>query len=130
MSSKPGITSDALAPAEPVFTDGRETSHRLEGGGVMAFQGISDDELIDYLTGRDPGVREAAAMEMQRRAIVVQRESNSIQRDLMAAIVVTSDCAIEQTEEVIRLTKSLKTFTWVLVAVGLVQLLLVLVKGI
>jgi hypothetical protein len=62
--------------------------------------------------------------------VILGRQSNIIQKDLMTAIDASSDCASEQTAEVIRLTRSLNMFTWVLVAVGLIQLLLVLVKGV
>ena len=87
----------------------------------MNFEETTDDGLIDYVVGRDPGPREAASMEMQRRAMAVQRESNTIQKELIAAIESSGDCASVQTAEVIRLTNTLKTLTYVLIGLGVVQ---------
>jgi hypothetical protein len=54
---------------------------------------------------------------------------NDMQRSVLTAIDAASDAADKQTAEVINLTRSTWFLTWVLVAVGILQILLMFWKG-
>jgi hypothetical protein len=70
----------------------------------------TDDELAKEA---QTGLRgQAAVVESTRRLRVV--------------IEASGDCASQQTAEVIKLTDALKTLTWVLIAIGVLQLVLML----
>jgi hypothetical protein len=85
---------------------------------------VSDDYLIGVATMQhgDTGAAVAAAIEMQRRAIKTQQR-------LIVAIDASGDCASRQTEEVIKLTRALKTYTIVLAIIGAIQIWLMWWKG-
>jgi hypothetical protein len=78
----------------------------------MNLEEMSWQTLGDYCVGRGPQQHSAAIIEAQRRAVSEQGESTNVQKDLIAAIHSSGDCAARQTEEVIRLTTALKTLTW------------------
>lgn len=90
---------------------------------------VSDDYLIGFVSEIQHGLSHTpAVVEMQRRVTVAQRESNAIQQRLIQAIEAGSDCASQQTTEVINLTRALKVYTVVLIAIGIVQIALMFWK--
>jgi hypothetical protein len=101
---------------------------------------FSETELIGLVAwhGEDR-VREAAAAEIRRRGIVADAEhasklitfaeETSKQTDqLIVATDASSDCANQQNEQMIKLTDATRLLTWVLVAVGVVQIALMVWK--
>jgi hypothetical protein len=112
----------------PELTRGSQAIQNAEDAG-RRWENVSIPALVGSSTNGNPETRSAVSAEMQRRLMVAQRESNEIQKRLITAIESSGDCASEQTEQVIRLTNSLKVLTWVLVGVGVVQVALMLWKG-
>jgi hypothetical protein len=86
-------------------------------------------QLVDYAAGRGPAQHTALVLEAQRRSIDASRSLEAVTRDLITETRSAGDCASAQTEQVIRLTNSIRLLTWVLVGVGVLQVLLMVWKG-
>ena len=79
---------------------------------------LSDEDLVSYVAGRhsqQASAHNAALAEMQRRAIKATR-------GLTTAVQASGDCTSEQNAQMLNLTSSIKTLTWVVVGLGLVQI--------
>lgn len=81
-----------------------------------AWARYTDEYLVGYVSQHRPSA-------FHTPAIV------EIQRRLVAATRAAGDAATQQTAEVIKLTYALKALTWVLVAIGAAQIVLMLWKG-
>ncbi len=83
---------------------------------------VSDDYLVGFVSEIHSLVHTPAIVEMQRRATTAQRESVVAQQRLVEAMQAASDCAAQQTTEVIQLTRALRVYTIVLVVIGAIQI--------
>jgi hypothetical protein len=88
-----------------------------------------DEYLVGFVRTRvNEKQQNIALAELHSRVIKGQRQNSAIQEKLIVSIDAASDCAAMQTANVITLTNTLRLLTWVLVAVGVVQVLLMLWK--